>query len=410
MNLRERARFLHQFFGGMSMRSRALLFAGIFFCFAPIGFLEHLTAIGSVSWTAVVVNGLFTGGLAMAYALVGLYTPELWRRSLRIAVRVALVAASGIGVFALRKSFPVSPLPAALDAGALVALRDRLNIARAASTAAAVLSYLAFIRLIQDEGRRYLRDRAEIELAREIHATLVVPIAGRDSTVEWRGSSRPSGDVGGDLVDSVRLQTPGLEPSWFGCVADVSGHGVAAGVLMGMFKTAVHSGLSHVTNLGELLTHVNQTLVPLKQSNMFVTCACVRQVAPDRLEYVLAGHPPMLHVRAGTHDMTGEWIGNQQLAVGFFAEARFESRFLDVAPGDCLVIVTDGITEVFDRHDQEFGLDGVRRAIASQPPATSLATLEAAIFSACDRHGPRRDDQTVLIARILSRRGEPAGI
>jgi hypothetical protein len=47
--------------------------------------------------------------------------------------------------------------------------------------------------------------------------------------------------------------------------------------------------------------HVNRTLVPLKQSNMFVTCACVRVAAPGRIEYVLAGHPPMLHVRPRAH-------------------------------------------------------------------------------------------------------------
>jgi hypothetical protein len=65
--------------------------------------------------------------------------------------------------------------------------------------------------------------------------------------------------------------------------------------------------------------------------------------------------------------------------------------------------VTEGITEVFDRQDREFGLNGLQQAIARQPPTDSLASVEAAIFDAADRYGDGRrlDDQTVLIARIL---------
>jgi serine phosphatase RsbU (regulator of sigma subunit) len=397
MDLRERARFLQEFFGSMSVRSRVLLFVGIFCCFAPIGLLEHLTVLGRVSWMAVIVSGFYTGCLAMAYALVGLFMPAVWSRSWRIAIRALLAFITVAGVIWLRDAYPIPPPPTSLDADALIALRSRLDIARTASLAAAVLSYVAFIRLIQDEGQRYLRVRAEILLAREIHEALVVPLAGRNTIVEWRGASRASGDVGGDLVDCVPVDANETESNWFGCVADVTGHGVAAGVLMGMFKTAVRAGLPHASDLGDLLTHVNRTLVPLKQPNMFVTCACVRLSAPGRVEYVLAGHPPMLHVKPRSNRF--EWIGNQQLAVGLIEVAQYESRFLDVESGDWLIIVTDGITEVFDRKDCEFGLDGVLR-IAQQRLA-SPAVLEAAIFDACNRHGRQLDDQTVLIIRML---------
>ena len=96
----------------------------------------------------------------------------------------------------------------------------------------------------------YLRARAEIELARQIHQVLVPAVARTVGEYEFAGFSAPSGDVGGDLVDVVShgtdLWSPragGAADGWFGYVADVSGHGVSSGLVMGMFKSALRMRL-----------------------------------------------------------------------------------------------------------------------------------------------------------------------
>ena len=92
---------------------------------------------------------------------------------------------------------------------------------------------------------------------------------------------------GVNLVDMVESSS-----EWISYIADVSGHGVASGVLMAMFKTSIRSGLGSNVSPGELLEGVHRTLYLLKMPNMFVT-AGVLQFRPGSksVSYLLAGHP-----------------------------------------------------------------------------------------------------------------------
>jgi serine phosphatase RsbU (regulator of sigma subunit) len=103
---------------------------------------------------------------------------------------------------------------------------------------AIVAAYVAFIIFVRREGSRYFRIQTEIELAREIHRSLVPTFERKLAGFEVFGASIPSGEVGGDLVDIAESSG-----EWVAYLADVSGHGVAAGVLMAMFRTSLHSGL-----------------------------------------------------------------------------------------------------------------------------------------------------------------------
>lgn len=96
------------------------------------------------------------------------------------------------------------------------------------------LGYWVFINFIETEGFRHLRYQTEVELAEQLQSTLVPPILLRTEHLEIAGRSLPSSNMGGDLADTLQS-----EDSVICDIADVSGHGIAAGVLMGMVKTAV---------------------------------------------------------------------------------------------------------------------------------------------------------------------------
>jgi serine phosphatase RsbU (regulator of sigma subunit) len=218
-------------------------------------------------------------------------------------------------------------------------------------------------------------------------------VAGSNALVEWRGTSRPSGDVGGDLVDVVSDDT-----GWTATVADVSGHGVAAGVLMGMYKTAFRSATMEGHDIGRLLSKVNAVISPLRQSHMFITAACLRLNRDRTLEFVFAGHPPMLHLSGATG--RSAWVGESQLALALIDPTTYTAATLPLAPGDVVVVVTDGLVEVFDRYDRELGLQGLQMEIERVGPTASLQAIEAAIFAKCRDHGAQLDDQTVLVLRV----------
>jgi serine phosphatase RsbU (regulator of sigma subunit) len=245
---------------------------------------------------------------------------------------------------------------------------------------------------------RYLRARAEIELARQIHQVLVPAVSMTIGEFEFAGFSVPSGEVGGDLVDVVplpRLPPSGGPDAWFGYVADVSGHGVSSGVVMGMFKSALRMRLLHRGPLAVLLADLNRVLFPLKSGSMFVTLSCVRWEEPN-LEYAVAGHLPILRVRHGARE--AEEITTAQIPIAMFEEYPFTSAALTCARGDLLALITDGLTEVFDVRDVELGIERVKQILVAST-ARPLRELADEIVAAARAHGRQIDDQTLLLIR-----------
>jgi serine phosphatase RsbU (regulator of sigma subunit) len=121
----------------------------------------------------------------------------------------------------------------------------------------------------------------------EMQSTLVPALSYKGARVEAHGQSVPKGDVGGDLVDLV---ADGPEITAY--VADVSGHGLRAGILMGMIKTAVRYGLLLGQPLTKLLEGINHVLPGVKEPHMFATLAALRFDRTNQVEYVSAGHVP----------------------------------------------------------------------------------------------------------------------
>jgi phosphoserine phosphatase RsbU/P len=258
---------------------------------------------------------------------------------------------------------------------------------------ALLLSYSCFLWFINGTAATYLQVKAEIGLARQIHRVLVPPIAATVGEFEFLGFSAASGEVGGDLVDIVNR-----DGTWIGYIADVSGHGVSSGVVMGMFKSALRMRLLHPGPLSSLLQDLNTVLLPLKSGSMFVTVAGVRGAAGGTLEYCVAGHLPILCVRKGTRAV--EEITTPQIPVGMFEEYRFVSATLECGHGDLLALITDGLTEVFDARDEQFGMDAVKQILGASADRP-LAEISNEIVVAARAHGTQLDDQTLLLIRRL---------
>ncbi|MEP6918363.1 MAG: PP2C family protein-serine/threonine phosphatase [Acidobacteriota bacterium] len=113
------------------------------------------------------------------------------------------------------------------------------------------------------------------------------------------------------------------------------------------------------------------------------------------MELSVAGHLPILQV---TKEGVVREVTTPQIPLGMFEDRRFISARLACAPDDRLVLVTDGLTEVFDREDREFGLERLEPYIgahASQP----LQEIARGLLEQVRGHGPQLDDQTALFIR-----------
>jgi sigma-B regulation protein RsbU (phosphoserine phosphatase) len=230
-------------------------------------------------------------------------------------------------------------------------------------------------------------------LAQEIHESLVPPIDLRTPACEVLGDSQPSSEMGGDLLD-FRHDGEALTL----IVADVSGHGVAAGVMMAMLKSALHSAMRRAADLGALARDANSVLHGLVASGKFATFAalCVR---PGReVEYALAGHLPIYWFRADVAAL--EELPNEHLPLAVMEESDCTSRIIRVGKGDLLVLLTDGFTETANAAGELFGEERIRRILrdAADRP---LPEVRAQLVRECAAFGPREDDQTVLLVRIV---------
>ena len=363
------------------LRSFAVFLAAVFFTFASVGFLADIIDRGSNPPRRLLTHVLFAGGTAVAYAV-----------ALRRA-KVFMPIVATVHVLISLRYVELLPPPAVPMTGD--ALVDRLKFDALATGASVIVGYILFTTFIRRESERYFRAHTEIALAHEIHQLLVPTIDRRADRFEFYGVSLPSGEVGGDLVDVVERGD-----GWVAYLADVSGHGVGAGVLMGMVKSAARMKLSAPDSAGDLpalFEQLNRVLTPLRKPGMFLTMAGLRYDGSPELELSLAGHLPILRYCAALDRIEERSIS--QVAIAMFDDQRFSSTRIPFAPGDVFALITDGLTEVFDAHDQELGLDAIKdvvRAGARRP----LPALSESMVSTARAHGRQMDDQTLLLIRV----------
>jgi len=358
---------------------RLCFYGAIFSLFASIGALMLVSSTFYLPPLQIAATILMTGGFAIAYAAV-----SMWNRFWLIPV-IGIIEVCFFVILAIHYP-PGSQLIAAGSP-----LQRQLGVLGLIGVVSALLGYVLFIVFFTRQGARHFRARNEIAMAAEIHHALVPPIHKTIGGFEIYGISVPSGEVGGDLVDIAEDGS-----SWTGYVADVSGHGVSAGLLMAMFKTAVRSRAKHVC-AGELLADVHGTLYPLKTPNMFATVG-VLQWTGRVLNLALAGHLPLLHYMYSSGQVR-EYPA-LDLPLGILPEQTFISTEIAGQSGDIFVLLTDGLTEVFDKGGREMGIEPVKDVLR-RSAIQELPELFASVREAALKFGKQDDDQTMLIVRCL---------
>ena len=257
-----------------------------------------------------------------------------------------------------------------------------------------VVAYALFLLFFNREGSRFFRTQTEVRLAGEIHRALVPQKHQTLGGVEIFGSSIPSSEVGGDLFDIVETSA-----GWHSYVADVSGHGVAAGILMSMIKSTATMQLTKLERPEELLADINDVMLPLTSTANYLTFAYVGSAEQGRINFALAGHLPILHYQAQSRTIVEH--NDLNLPLGLFKDQRFTMKQLAAAPGDLLAVITDGFTEVFDSSENELGLEQFKSLLlkyAERPLPEIYRELRAAALA----FGEQSDDQTMLLLRRLA--------
>ncbi|MBN1592957.1 MAG: PP2C family protein-serine/threonine phosphatase [Candidatus Coatesbacteria bacterium] len=205
---------------------------------------------------------------------------------------------------------------------------------------------------------------------------------------------QPSGRASGDYYDVVRTS----ESSLSFVVADVSGHGAPAAVVMAMSKTAFRLLLSQMNSLDSMFPVFNNFLCDNLAPDMFVTAmGGIIDTTNGEIRYTSAGHNPAIIARAETK--TCELLDEHDMLLGVLPDQQFTTSTCRFSRGDKLIVYTDGITEAKGNGGEEFGLPRLIEAI-KKASNTSSVDVARSIISAVTIHmqgQPPHDDMTLLI-------------
>src|SRR5262249_40723135 len=151
--------------------------------------------------------------------------------------------------------------------------------------------------------------------------------------------SKPTRYVGGDFYDFVRLEVGVLA----GVLADVSGKGIPASLLSSMILGCLQMQLRAKVSSPEALNSLKQFLCGKSPSSSFDTLFLFTLDTVGRVTYINAGHNTAYIFRAAARDI--EEVPSNNMLVGAFSFATYESAPLQLDPGDMLVVYSDGLTE-----------------------------------------------------------------
>lgn len=360
-------------FDHVSLPARLIFFTGVFCVFAPFSLVYDLASPKGLPWTVVAIWTAYSGLTAVGWAYG--FTRNI--KYLWVHVPLSFFVAMLFG-----DEFYQRP-----------GLRWNFALEAAICLGLIILGYVCFVIFISGEGTKTIRLQTEINLAKQIHDHLVPAIESKTPHVEIYGVSAPASEVGGDLMDVYRTKDRiGIY------VADVTGHGVPAGVSMGMIKSAIVMKLRDEPDLGDLVSALNDVVSHTQRPGTLATLAALELRDDGNACYALAGHPPILHFRAATGQL--ERLPNAHPPLGVVEGRRFSQAQVVTTPGDLFVILTDGLTEVFDAADEEFGEERIVQIVACRLDRP-LAEIYGAVLSAARAFGPQLDDQTLLLARVL---------
>ncbi len=201
------------------------------------------------------------------------------------------------------------------------------------------------------------RLEGQLEVARQVQLELLPASDPELSGYDISAYNFPTEEVSGDYYDWVSI----YEDQIAIVIADVSGKGVPASLLMAFLRASLRAAthIGYATHIS--MAKVNYLLWESIERNQFVTAFYGILDGPNRtLSYSVAGHnPPLLVDAAGKH----RFIERGGLPLGMFRDTRYHEYYLSFEPGDVLVLYTDGATEASNPAGEEFGRERLARAV-----------------------------------------------
>lgn len=266
------------------------------------------------------------------------------------------------------------------------------NLLRAVASQAATA--IVHAQLINERLRRAELER-QVKLAGQVQARMIRTSAPRHPGIDAAWIFEPSQHVGGDFCDFLTL----ADGRFAAVVADVSGKGVPASLLMASVRGALRSAAEYAASISEIVTRLNRHVHRETAPQEFVTMLlCAVDDRTSTLTFCSAGHEPLLLLRKGqvqSLDGTG-------LVLGIDPDERYEAQTLPLQPGDFLLLCTDGVIDAMNFQQELFGRDRLRQSLLDHAGQDTYTALKQIVWDIRRFSGlaERSDDLTLVGLRV----------
>lgn len=242
----------------------------------------------------------------------------------------------------------------------------------------------------------------DLEVARDIQRILLPANAPDIKGFEIVGINIPARQVSGDYYDYIRID----EHHHGIVIADVSGKGVPASLIMAMCRSVLRSQAPNDPSAADVLRQVNRQLFPDMKEDMFISmCYVIIDHAAGEVSLARAGHDaPLLYsakdAKVGRLNPPGMALGVDS---GSVFDRLMRNANVPLNSGDCLILYTDGVTEALDTNGMEYGMEKLHLAIQASAPSGAAAVVKRLTddLRAFIGNQLQNDDITLIVLRKL---------
>ena len=258
------------------------------------------------------------------------------------------------------------------------------------------LRALLRVKAYQDQLRRMnAQIMRDLQIARRVQEALVPQGLFRGPRVEVRSAYIPSEALSGDFYDYFLL-----DQFMYLFVADVSGHGLPAAILVSLLKSYIHTESDSHSSLAQFMTRLNDFLFAVSLPTQFATAQLFRVDQEGALQYSNAAHPPFLLYQHAQRKTIA--IEDPSNLLGAMPNMEFEERKLVMSPGDMLFVYTDGLTDRHNAAGEFYSIDRIA-SLLEKTNGADLGTVYDSIYEDVNAFAATddlRDDIAFVVTRF----------
>jgi serine phosphatase RsbU (regulator of sigma subunit) len=282
------------------------------------------------------------------------------------------------------------------EKGTLLSNSTRAALDTLATEAAVAIENARLYRETMEKARM----EQEMRIAAEIQQALLPKMARAGDYFKAAAASLPCRSIGGDFYDYVELPEGALGFA----LGDVAGKGPPAALLSAMMQGMFAAQAATTDAPAKTISRVNLALYRRGIESRFVTLMYGALQPDGRLTYCNAGHNPPLVISQAGGSPTIRRLERGGPIVGLFEGATFEEETVRLAPGDWLIVFSDGVSEALSAAGDEYGDDRIIAVVNNNPQAEPQQLLEALFLDVREfaRGAAQSDDITAMVLRFSS--------